>query len=66
VTVDGLDKLDVGPTRIVIAVVLREPEITFEGGRKMHLTIGEELEHARTPPYPDTQYSLTLTKILQA
>jgi hypothetical protein len=50
--------------RVAIVVVPLRPEIVFQAIWKMRLTNGRMLDHARTPPYPEHKYPLTLTKTL--
>ncbi len=47
--------------KIEIAVVLRQPEGIFEATWRMRLTTGAEMDHARTPSYPDQKYPITVT-----
>jgi hypothetical protein len=51
--------------RINIAIVLRNPEVNFEGTWRMRLTTGAELDHAETPPYPEQRYPATITKTIR-
>jgi len=50
--------------RVTIAVVLRQAEVILQTTWRMRLTTGNELDHARTPPYADQKYPITVTKTL--
>lgn len=51
--------------RIEAEIVPRGPEVTLEVTWRIRLTTGEELDHAQTPPYPDTKYPLTVTETIR-
>jgi hypothetical protein len=51
--------------RISIAAVLRQPEGTVEATWRMRLTTGREINHARTPPYTEQEYPITVTKTIR-
>jgi hypothetical protein len=48
--------------RIEVAATFRRAEVTFQAKWVMRLTTGTIVDHARTPPYPDQKYPITLTK----
>lgn len=52
--------------KIEMEVVLRQPEVSFETTWRMRLPTGVELEHAQTPPYPDQNYPITVSKTLSS
>ena len=52
--------------RIEIVAVVRQPEVTFSATWKMRMSNGNELSHSRTPPYPEHEYPIVVTKIISA
>lgn len=50
--------------RITILVGPLQPEIALQVVWKMRLTNGREVDHARTPPYPEKKYPITVTKTI--
>jgi len=52
--------------RIEIVAVPRQADVTFSATWKMRLSSGSDLSHSRTPPYPEHQYPIRVTKIITA
>jgi hypothetical protein len=50
--------------RITIVVGSLQPEIALQMVWKMRLTNGKEVDRARTPPYPEKKYPITVTKTI--
>lgn len=50
--------------RITIVLVPHRPEVALQTVWKMRLTNGRMLDRARTPPYPEQKYPITLTTTL--
>ena len=50
--------------RIELSVVFHSSPLVFEAIWKMRLTTGAEVDHARTPPYPEKSYPITLSTTL--
>jgi len=50
--------------RIMIVVGPLQPEIALQIVWKMRLTNGKEVDRARTPPYPEKKYPITVTKTI--
>jgi hypothetical protein len=51
--------------RISIEVVLLKPEVVLETVWRMQLTTGVEVDHARTPPFPEQKYPIRVTRIVR-
>jgi hypothetical protein len=51
--------------RIKMVVMLRASEVVVHVRWEMRLTNGKEVNRARTPPYPERHYPITVTKILR-
>jgi len=47
---------------ITLRVGLDSPKVVFESIWKMELSNGKKVDRARTPPYPEQEYPITLTK----
>ena|ERR1700730_6149605 len=52
--------------RIDMVVMLDASEIFLQAIWKMRLTSGREMDLARTPPYPEEKYPITVTKTLRS
>ena len=50
--------------RIELSVVFHSSPLVFQAIWKMRLTTGAEVDHARTPPYPEKSYPITLSTTL--
>lgn len=52
--------------KITMVFRLHQPEIVLQTTWRMRLTTGAELDHARTPPYPEQEYPITVTKTVRS
>jgi len=50
--------------KITILLVLHQPDAAFQTIWNMRLTNGARIDHARTPPYPEKKYPITVTRTL--
>jgi len=50
--------------RITIVLVPHQADMAFQAIWKMRLTSGKEVDRARTPPYPEKKYPITVTKTI--
>ena len=50
---------------ISIEIALRRPEVVFQTTWRMRLTTGVELKRARTAPYPEQEYPITVTQTVR-
>jgi hypothetical protein len=50
--------------RIELTVFPRQAEVVVQTVWKMRMTDRKELDHARTPPYPEQRYPITVTRIV--
>ena len=50
--------------KITIVVAPLQPETALQIVWKMRLTNGKAVDHARTPPYPENKYPITVTKTI--
>ena len=51
--------------KVEMVVVPRWPDVVVEATWKIRLITGTELDHARTPPYPDQSFPITTTTTLR-
>lgn len=51
--------------KIEIAIFPRRPEVIVETKWRMRLTTGAELGHARTPPYPEQKFPISVVAIVR-
>jgi hypothetical protein len=52
--------------KIIAVVTIRTSEIVFQTTWKMRLTDGKYVDRARTPPYPERNYPLTVSKTVRS
>ena len=52
--------------RITIAVALGQSHVVLQTVWKMRLTNGQDPDHARTPPFAEEKYPITIRKTLRA
>jgi hypothetical protein len=52
-------------SKISLNLVLRQ-DVVFQTIWRMRRPNGKEIDHARTPPYPEQKYPITVTKTLHA
>lgn len=51
--------------KIEIVVIPRQTEVIFETTWRMRLTTGVEVDHARTPPYPEQKFPISVVAIVR-
>lgn len=51
--------------KIMVAVAATQPEVTMSVVWSIRTTTGASLGHARTPPYPELQYPITVTTLIR-